>query len=97
MYVYHYKGYQIYQLCLHINSITLFWLFDFKKKNVFVQFTYYKLSIIVCCYLPLRFSVELFVSKGLIQAEPAVSKNVSTSTKGNKNENKIKAKLNNFI
>lgn len=39
----------------------------------------------------------IIVSKGLIQAEPAVSKNVSTSTKGNKNENKIKAKLNNFI
>ena len=41
----------------------------------------------------MRLWVELFVSQGLIQAETTVGKKTSTWSKGNKDGNKIKIKL----
>ena len=41
----------------------------------------------------MRLRVELFVSQGLIEAETTVTRKASTLSKGNKDGNKIKIKL----
>ena len=67
--------------------------FDFVKKPVFTPLTCYGISVVVYWYVLVRLWVELFVSKGLIQAETAVSKKASTWSKNNKNDNKENIEL----
>ena len=76
----------IIHVCILIQEL----YFDFLKKLVFTPLRCYGLSVVVYWYLLVRlWCVKLFVSKGLIQVETAVSKKVSTWDKCNKNDKKI--------
>ena len=61
-----------------------------------VGFRSYALSVAVWWYVLVRLWVELFVSQILIQVETTVSRKASTWSKGNKDGNKTKIKLEQF-
>lgn len=60
---------------------------------VFPPLRCYWLAAAVLWYMGVKLWVELFVLQGTTQAKPAVSRRVSTWSKGKKDDNKIKIKL----
>ena len=62
-------------------------------QQVFAPCRHYGLSVAVWWYVLVRFLVKLFLSQGLIQVVTTVNRKAATQSKGHKDGNKVKIKL----